>query len=331
MFAAAAPATAAPAVTLAANSRCSPPPPFLNVVGPSCCWQSPQVGGRGRRGRAYRPHRNCRRLYSLPLRPPSLSPLPRRRAWPTRPPPLLALLRSLPSRCRVSSASPLLNGARPMLCVRGWRASSGVDGRTDTLRCLRRRCLCCWPAFVVGGGGRGGGKGQDGKGGETAAYATAAAPTAAAAVPPPPPRSRLRRMVLLLAPSPLSPLPVPLTAIPIDCSFPPPPRPTAGRPVLFGQSMQWMGRSGTAWRRLCQPTPPLLPPLRPQTLRAPCLMVVKAAVPITFNRGVGRWTCWRRRGPGPPPRRRHGTPAARALFATVAQPLLDHPPLAQTA
>lgn len=191
-----------------------------------------------------------------------------------------------------------------MLCVRGWRASDGVDGRTDAVRCLPRRCLCCWPAFVVGGGGRGGGKGQDRKGGETAAYATAAAPTAAAAVPPPPPRSRLRRMVLLLAPSPLSPLPVPLTAIPIDCSFPPPPRPTAGRPVLFGQSMQWMGRSGTAWRRLCQPTPPLLPPLRPQTLRAPCLMVVKAAVPTTFNRGVGRWTCWRGCGGGGHWRRR---------------------------
>lgn len=142
-----------------------PSPPPLNVVGRSCCWQSPQVGGRGRRGRAYRPRPNCRRLYTLPLRPPSLSPLPRRRAWPTRPPPLLALLRSLPSRCRAPTASPPLTGARPMLCVRGWRASDGVDGRTDAVRCLRRRCLCCWSSFVVGGGGGGEARGRTARGG----------------------------------------------------------------------------------------------------------------------------------------------------------------------
>lgn len=165
-----------------------PSPPALNVVGRSCCWQSPQVGGRGRRGRAYRPHRNCRRLYSLPLRPPWLSPLPRRRAWPTRPPPLLALPRSLPSRCRAPTASPPLTGARPMLCVRGWRASDGVDGRTDTLRCLRCRCLCCWPAFVVGGGG-GGRQGAGPRAGgdcrirhSCCSYCRRRCPTAAAAV-----------------------------------------------------------------------------------------------------------------------------------------------------
>lgn len=175
-----------------------------------------------------------------------------------------------------------------MLCVREWHASDGVDGRTDAGRCLRRRCLCCGSSFVVGGSGGGGGQGAGPQGGVTTAFSTAAAPTAAAAVPPPPPRLHLRRMLLLLAPSPLSQLPVPRTAIPIDCSFPPPPPPAAGPPFLFGQSTQRIGRSGTAWRRLFPPTPPLLPPLRPQTLRAPCLMVVEAAGP-TFDRGGGLW------------------------------------------
>lgn len=292
MFEAAAPATAAAAVTSVANSRCSPLPPRAQRCRPLLLLAKPAGGGQ----------RTARE---------GVSPSPQL-------PPAVLVAAATAVAVAAAEAASMANATTaavgvaavtavplpradclpppdrsPPHVVRPWMACIRWRGRADGRRALSAPPLPVLLVFLCGGRRRGGGgKGQDRKGGETAAYATAAAPTAAAAVPPPPPRSHLRRMVLSLAPSPLSPLPVPLTAIPIDCSFPPPRPPAAGRPVLFGQSMQWMGRSGTAWRRLCQPTPPLLPPLRPQTLRAPCLMVVKAAVP-TFDRGVGRWTCWR--------------------------------------
>lgn len=145
---------------------------------------------------------------------------------------------------------------RAVLIVRGWRATAGVERRTAAVRCPRHRCLCCLPPFVVGGGGEGAVTDRTARGGRPPR-------TSHPLLPLPPPLLLSRQMLPLLGPSQLLPsLPAPLTAMPIDCSFPLPPS-SCRPPRLFGQSMQRTGRRETGWRRLFPPPPPLLPPLRP--------------------------------------------------------------------